>query len=261
MRPGREGGLEALLANSPSVPAVPWTRALPAGDAAVLLEFGTTIDPVTNAAVHRVFRALAADPPAGVTGLIPAYATLLVEFDPRLTTRARILAELAERPYGGDPPPPRRVVLPVLYGGEGGPDLEDVARRAGLSPDEVVRLHAGRDYRIYCVGFSPGFPLSGIVPEAIQVPRRASPRTRVPRGSVAIAGQQTGVYPADSPGGWHLLGRTPVPLFDLARTPPVPYQAGDLIRFRPVDAATYADLAARWAARELSWEDLVDGVD
>jgi inhibitor of KinA len=249
------------LDNAPSGSSVPWTRALPAGDGAVLLEFGTRIDPVTNAAVHRVFQAIEADPPAGVTGLIPAYATLLVEFDPRLTTRTELLAALAGRRYGGEPPAPRRVVLPVLYGGEAGPDLEEVARWAGVSPDEVVRLHADRDYRIYCIGFAPGFPLSGIVPEAIQVPRRASPRTRVPRGSVAIAGQQTGVYPAESPGGWHLLGKTPVPLFDLARTPPVPYRPGDLIRFRSVDAATYAELAARWAAGELSWEDLVDGVD
>lgn len=240
---------------------MPWTRALPAGDAAVLLEFGTTIDPETNAAVHRVFRTLAADPPAGVTGLIPAYATLLVEFDPTVTTRAQVLADLAGRRYTGGVEAGRRVVLPVLYGGEGGPDLEEVARAAGISPDEVVRLHAGQDYRVYAVGFSPGFPFLGIVPEAIQLPRRASPRTRVPKGSVAIAGRQTGVYPADSPGGWHLIGRTPVPLFELGRTPPVPYQVGDRVRFRPVDAATYAELAERWRSGQLSWEALVDGVD
>jgi len=206
-------------------------RVLPAGEAAILLEFGREIDIAVNMRVQRAARAFLTDPPPGVTGVIPAYTTVLVEFDP-LTTSAEDLADhlsrLEETP---EEAPPRRFLIPTRYGGEEGPDLQELSDRLGMSPEAVVKLHTSQDYRIFCLGFSPGFPLAGVLPDALVTPRRPSPRPRVPAGSVGLAGRQTGVYPSASPGGWQLIGRSPVPLFNLDRTPPVPYGPGDLLRF------------------------------
>jgi len=216
-----------------------------AGDAALRLSFGRGLDPAANGRALRWAEALQEDRPTGVWGIVPGHATLLLEFDPELTDVETVLAACAARarlPESGGMW--RTVVLPVLYGGEAGPDLSAVADRLGLAPEEVVARHAGRPYRIFCVGFAPGQPLAGPLEARLVVPRRESPRPRVEPGSVALAGWQTGVYPAPTPGGWHVIGRTPLKLFDAGRRPPVPYRPGDTLRFEPVDSATFARLAA-----------------
>jgi len=138
---------------------------------------------------------------------------------------------------------PRRFTLPVCYGGDFGPDLDDVARVCGLSVADVVELHCSRDYPVYCLGFSPGFPFLGGLDPALITPRLETPRVRVPAGSVGIAGNQTGVYPTATPGGWRLIGRCPTLLFDVTQVPPVPYRPGDVISFRPISRQTFDDLA------------------
>ena len=219
-----------------------WHEAFRAGDGAILLEFGQEIEPRINRLVHRVGAAVRSAAIPGVWGIVPAYTTLLVEYDPVTTNGDRVLSLLEELSIEDDSRNPKSFVLPVLYGGEAGPDLPVVAETLGLTPEEVIRQHTASPYLIYCLGFSPGFPLCGILPAALRLQRRASPRTVVPAGSVAIAGSQTGVYPTETPGGWHLLGKTPAQLFDLHREPPIFYQPGDSLWFRAVDSEEFAHL-------------------
>ena len=222
---------------------VPWRRVLPAGDSALLLEFGDAIDEGTSDGVQRLAARLQGKALSGVHGAIPGFATLLVEYDPMAWEADRLVSALRSLAAHPAPPPARRRhLIPVLYGGLHGEDLGEVAAALGMEQAEVVRLHAERDYRIYCLGFSPGFPLCGALPPELRLPRRATPRTRVPAGSVAIAGQQTGVYPLETAGGWHLIGRTPVPLFRWDGEEPVPYRPGDLLRFRPIGEEEFAAL-------------------
>ena len=213
---------------------------LPAGDSAAALEFGTEIDPAVNAAVHRWAAAIerASDEGAvdGVVETVPAYASLLIHFDPRLTDFERLrdavaaLApdEDAERSEVG-----RLVELPTAYGGADGPDLPFIAQNAGMSEAEVVEIHSSTDYLVYAMGFSPGFPYLGGLDPRLSAPRLASPRTLIPAGSVGIAETQTGVYPTASPGGWRLIGRTETPLFDPSANPPAAISPGDRVRFVP----------------------------
>lgn len=215
-------------------------RFLPAGDAAMVVEFGNALDPRLNAQVHALDAALRDAPPPGVRETLPTLRSLLVHYDPDATDFSTLadsvrplLPALGSRPVA----PGRRWRLPVCYGGRHGPDLDLVADRVGLSPDEVVRLHTGATYRAGMVGFLPGCAYLLGLPDALALPRRAAPRTRVPRGAVAIALTMSLVYPADSPGGWHLLGHCPVPMFDLARAPAHLIDAGDEIRFEAVGVA------------------------
>jgi KipI family sensor histidine kinase inhibitor len=212
-------------------------RVLPVGDAAVTLELGDVIDPTLNARVRTVDRALSERPFPGLRETVPAYRSLLVLFDPGLVAADEIadrLLGLAAR-EGLTAPEPARHSIPVAYGGEAGPDLDAVARHCGLAPHEVMSLHGSLEYTAYLVGFTPGFAYLGLLPEALDTPRRATPRVRVPAGAVAIAGHQTAVYPSASPGGWNLIGRTHVRCFDPAREPPVRIAAGDRVRFFAVD--------------------------
>jgi KipI family sensor histidine kinase inhibitor len=190
--------------------------------------------------VLALLRALDAAPPPGLRDLTPTFATILVQFDPLQTSAAAVaahvraaLATAAGRARGRG----RLVRIPVHYGGDDGPDLEPLARELGLAPAEVVRLHASAEYRVYFLGFVGGFPYLGGLPPALAAPRLPNPRTRVPAGSVGIAGQQTGIYPVASPGGWRLIGRTPATLFDPAADPPTLLRAGDRVRFVPSDLA------------------------
>jgi KipI family sensor histidine kinase inhibitor len=168
---------------------------------------------------------------------VPAYASVLVPFDPEVTSeaaaRATIRSALRRATEGPAAAPGPLVEIPVRYGGPHGPDLAEVAKRTGRSEADVVALHAGPEYRVYLVGFVPGFPYLGILPAELDLPRRATPRVRVPAGSVAIAGRQTGVYPFATPGGWHLLGRTATPIWDVRRDPPALLAPGDRVRFVP----------------------------
>lgn len=187
----------------------PSPRFLSAGDAALVVEFGDAVDPAINRRVmHLGEAARAADLP-GLVDLVPTLRSLMVHYDPTVTTRRAIegrLRELVTEPAGSRAAG-RLWEFPVLYGGEAGPDLDDVARRTGLTPDRVIELHAGTEYEAFMMGFMPGLAYLGIIPPELELPRRSEPRVRVPMGSVAIATNLTNVYSLESPGGWHLLGR------------------------------------------------------
>lgn len=231
-------------------------------DHSLCLVLGEGIDTVTLERVRRVFLALQAADLQGVTNLHPAYASLLVSFDPRRTDRRTLAAavtESLERAERLELPPSRLVEIPVTYGGAHGPDLEAVARHSGLPAEEVVGRHSRADYLVHFLGFSPGFAYLGGLPPELATPRLATPRPRVPAGSVAIGGAQTGVYPQASPGGWHLIGRTPLILFDPSRTPPTRLELGDRVKLHPLAAgieveasAPPAEVAAACGARPLA---------
>lgn len=180
-------------------------------------------------------------------GAVPGLSSLLVEFDPLAVEIAaverQLLTALGSLPSVA-PTPGRHRTIPVAYGGDFGPDLEDVAKLTGRPPDEVVRLHAASELRVLFDGFAPGFAYLGDLPDELRVPRLTTPRTRTPRGSVAIADAMSGVYPADLPGGWRIIGRTPVELFDARRDPPAYLVPGDTVRFEPIPAADWDRYAA-----------------
>lgn len=213
-----------------------WPRLQPAGDSALLVTFSRAIDLAANREAHALARALTASQLPGFIEAVPGYSTVLVHYD-LLTlsypeVEAWVHAKLAEASrLSGQP---RRVEIPVRYGGEDGPDLDFVAAHNHITPAEVIRRHAERDYPVYMMGFTPGFPYLGGLDPAIAAPRLATPRSRVPGGSVGIAGEQTGVYPLDSPGGWRIIGRTPLRLFDPQHEPPFLLEPGDLVRFVPL---------------------------
>lgn len=220
-------------------------RLLPLGDRALLIHLGDGIDQATHRRVRAVCQRLEQRPIPGVVDWVPAFASVAVHYDPAAVpggdgpgTPYQRLAERVEATLRGAAPdalpPPRVVEIPVCYGGEMGPDLEEVGRHHGLAAEEVVRIHAGGDYRVYMLGFAPGFAYLGGLDERIVTPRRPTPRTRVPAGSVGIGGRQTGVYPLPSPGGWHLIGRTPLRLFSTDAEPPALLHAGDRVRFRAI---------------------------
>lgn len=222
---------------------------------ALLLRFGDTIDVTVNARVHAIAERIRARLP-GVE-CVPAYASLLLRFDPSAWSdetsatpieRVRGAVDALLENINAADPEPRLVEIPVLYGDDAGPDLVAVAAHAGLSVDEIVARHAAVTYRVAMLGFAPGFPyLLGLDP-ALAMPRRDDPRLKVPAGSVAIGGQQTGIYPQALPGGWHLIGRTPLRLFDPHGASPSLLRPGDSVRFQPIDAATFQRLAAAQGA-------------
>ena len=212
-----------------------------------------TLGDAIDERIHRVIRAasrrIRSDPPPGFIDLVPAFVSIVVHYDPVVaagdgTTRPyeQVATFLRDRLVGLDVDmldAPRLVEIPVCYGGELGPDLDDVANIHGLAPEEVVRLHSDAEYLVYMIGFMPGFAYLGGLPERIATPRRKTPRTAVPAGTVGIGGRQTGVYPLVSPGGWNLIGRTPLKIFDIARDEPTLLLAGDRVRFRPMTRAEF----------------------
>ena len=215
------------------------------GDRGLLVELGRGIDPAVNRRVKQLHRIIARERPHGVVETVPAYASLLVVFDPLQASPEalkRQIIGLCDFDDAG-PSEDRTVVeIPVVYGGEAGPDLDAVAAHHGLSREAVIGLHTGTVYRVYMIGFTPGFPYMGELPEALDTPRRDTPRTHIPKGSVAIAQRQTGIYPAVSPGGWQIIGRTPVALFDPRQETPSFLTMGDAVRFTPITA----EEAAQW---------------
>ncbi len=211
---------------------------LPVGDSAVTAELGEGIDPVVNARVRALDRSLAESPFPGLREAVPTHRALLVLYDPRRLGFADVRALLLERAAAA-PGPARPGVLRTIatrYGGEDGPDLAEVARARGLSEAEAIALHSSAEYTAFMLGFTPGFAYLGLLPPALETPRKATPRVRVPAGSVAIAGRQTAIYPVASPGGWSLLGRTSLRLFDPGVDPPALILPGDRVRFHPVRA-------------------------
>jgi len=219
----------------------------PLGDAGLLLTFGDTLAASVNQAVHRYADRVRRSGLPGLLEVVPAYTALAVHFDPGLWDWRRLGAALADLPEAPEDAGAARVVtLPVCYGGAFGPDLEVVASHCALSPDEVVARHCGATYRVFLLGFTPGFPYLGGLDPALATPRRATPRTLVPRGAVGIAGLQTGVYPLESPGGWQLIGRTPLALFDPLRPEPCLLRPGDTLRFEAIGAPRFQELALSW---------------
>lgn len=222
-------------------------RFLPCGDSAVTVEFGNRIDDQLNGAVHAFASAVEALGHPAIREVVPTYRSATVHYLPHLLEYAalvQLLRPLTET-QGGAGPFGAPVEIPVLHGGPWGPDLEEVAAHCGMTPEQVIAAHSAPCYRIYMLGFTPGFPYLGGMDPRLATPRRKEPRIRIPAGSVGIAGSQTGVYPIESPGGWQLIGRTPLRLFDLGSDPPILLQAGRSIRFVPIDEPTYHRLERR----------------
>lgn len=215
----------------------------PAGDSALLVTFSERINPVVNHQAHALAYAIrqaqSNQPLAGLGEAVPGYVTLLVHYDPGLLDYETVEMYVRRNLSTTNAPAliPRRVEVPVVYGGEEGPDLAFVADHCGLSEADVVGVHSGRDYPVYLMGFTPGFPYLGGMDPTIAVPRLSTPRKRVPGGSVGIAGEQTGIYPLDSPGGWQIIGRTRMVLFNPDRESPFLLAPGDLVRFVPVSGS------------------------
>jgi inhibitor of KinA len=227
----------------------------PLGDCALVVTLGGEPDPVTLQRVRALAGALHRARIPGLIDVVPAYATVAVYYDPvktvgpeagpfermsaavlRCAAAARVSARRLPRKALSD----RLVEIPVCYGGPFGPDLEEVAQLAKLTPAQVISRHSQVEYTVLAIGFSPGFPYLGGLPDRLRTPRRATPRQFVPMGSVAIGGDQTGVYPVSTPGGWNLIGRTPSLLFRAEETPPALLNMGDRVKFRPISAEDFA---------------------
>ncbi|PWC81815.1 allophanate hydrolase [Azospirillum sp. TSH100] len=220
------------------------------GDTAFNVEFGETIDRVTNTRVMALHARLKAAPPLGLVETVPTFRSLLVVYDPVATSRRETQAAVESALAGSDAAPSegRLWRLPVCYDPDLGPDLAELADTLGLTADRVAELHRSTEYFVYMLGFMPGFGYMGDLPAELERPRRSEPRVRVPAGSVAVAGRLTTVYPWESPGGWHLIGRCPVPLYDGGRPDPVLLAAGDRVRFEAVDRAAFDGIAEALAA-------------
>jgi len=224
----------------------PPTRFRISGDRALIAVYGEGIDPAVNERVRRLAALVDKLRHPAIEAVVPSYCTLALHYDPleiAYSELADLLLDLERQLATAVIPEPALVEIPVCYGGEFGPDLDFVAAHNHLDPEEVIRLHSAAAYRIYAIGFAPGFCYLGGLDPRLHTPRLATPRLRVAAGSVGIAGSQTGVYPLASPGGWQLIGRTPLRLFAPDREPPMPYRPGDTLRFRPISAADFARLA------------------
>jgi inhibitor of KinA len=239
-------------------------RLLALADRAIVVELGDEISRPMLARVSALDAVLRAELERGgfegVVETVPSYRSIAIVYDPLRTTRAalerRIAPLLGTGIEAAAAPPTRTWTLPVLYGGAAGPDLAGVAAARGLSAAEVIALHARTTYDVYVLGFLPGFAYLGELAPELRLPRRAEPRTRVAAGSVAIAGAQTAVYPCESPGGWHVIGRCPVPLFDARRARPALLAPADRVRFDPVSAERLRDIESSLAAGRLHPEEL-----
>jgi KipI family sensor histidine kinase inhibitor len=219
-----------------------------ASDQALLVYLGEEIGLPTHKHVVRLLRLLQHEPLPWIRNVQPAYCSLLVSFDACLVNHADVESTLRKYEQRAEKiklPKSRRVEIPVCYGGEYGPDLGNVAAAHGLSAERVIELHASQIYHAYFLGFAPGFAYLGDLPAALATPRLANPRKKVPAGSVGIAGRQTAVYPFATPGGWNLLGRTPVAIFRVDREPMGILNVGDEVQFRPITREEFADLEKR----------------
>lgn len=220
---------------------------VPLSEQGLIVEFGSTIDLQTNQLVVAFAAAVERAAIPGVMEVVPTYHSTTIYFDLLLTDATMVTAQLGLLLETSSPAIARARIthrIPVCYGGESGPDLIDVAERTGLTPSEVITLHTSVMYHVYMLGFAPGFPYLGMVPDRIVVPRLSTPRKEVAAGSVGIAGNQTGIYPQACPGGWRIIGRTPVHLFDLSRPEPFLLNAGDQVRFVPIDREEYRNLSS-----------------
>lgn len=231
-------------------------RFLPAGDAGLTVELGNVVAPELNAEVLRLDATIAAAAIDGIIAVVPTYRSLLVQYDPAVIDHDTLVARLsaldwhrATADIAG-----RRLIVPVAYGGEHGIDLDEIARRHDITTEEAIRLHSGGDYRVYMIGFAPGFAYLGGLPEKLHTPRRPDPRPRTPAGTVSIGGMQAAIASLAFPSGWHLLGRTPLRGFDPRRDDPFLFRAGDRIRFTRITHAEFDRLDALAEAGTLGAE-------
>ena len=223
-------------------------RLSPLGDHALVVTFGDEVDPATNLEVrnfeHRVFEMT----PEGWIESVPAFTTVTLLYDPLRTSYERLASALEplldEPPMESEASEHRTIDIPVHYGGEFGPDLGFVAAHNGLDEKDVVDIHSATEYLVYMIGFAPGFPYLGGMSPRIAAPRRDAPRSSIPAGSVCIAGRQTGVYPFESPGGWQLIGRTPLRMFRPEDERPSLLEAGDRVRFKPIERTEFDSMVA-----------------
>ena len=234
----------------------PRVKLLSHGDTALAVEFGERIDRAVSEQVLALHDHLAQAPPPGVVELVPTFRSLMVHYDPLRTSRAQLSQVLERTLQGleGARPAARRWSIPVCYDAAYGLDLHEVASRTGLAPADVVACHCAVVYHVYMIGFTPGYPYMGDLPAQLALPRREDPRTQVPAGSVAIATTMTAVYTLPSPGGWHILGRTPVPLWNRRRSPPSLLAPGDKVRFVPIGMDEYERIARQAEAGDLALE-------
>ncbi|MDR1906019.1 MAG: 5-oxoprolinase subunit PxpB [Clostridiales bacterium] len=217
-------------------------RFFTAGDTALVMEFGNEINDALNANVKSVYDGLIQKPIDGVREAVPTFRSLLVYYRPEkisFESLQKKLADLSVNAVSSVNKSKRVIHIPVAYGGEYGEDMARVSEHTGLSEKEIISIHSGKDYLIYMLGFLPGFPYLGGMDRRLITPRLKNPRTRIPEGSVGIGGEQTGIYPLASPGGWQLIGRTPVKPYDADRKNPFIYNAGEYIRFFPISADEY----------------------
>lgn len=224
---------------------MPRPRFLPCGDSALTVEFGSSIDPSLNGQVLALDALLRENPPAGLIETVPTYRSLTLQFDPTVMDYDALTRWLEEatRDLPSHDAAGTRWRVPVVYGGDYGIDLEDVAERHGLTASQLIEIHSSAIYRIYMIGFLPGFAYLGGLDPRIATSRRTQPRLKVPSGSIMIGGEQAGIVPMEMPSGWHLLGRTPVLSYAPERDPAFLFAAGDEIVFEPIDAS-------RWDALE-----------
>lgn len=209
-------------------------RLLPVGDSALAVEFGSEIDPSVNQQVHVLAALLTTQAPVGLIEVVPTYRSLLIRYDPLRVVYSEVVAWVETHLPKLEALPPtqtRLVEVPTVYGGEAGPDLAFVAQHCGLTLDEVISIHSRTEYIVYMMGFTPGYPYMGKLDARLNTPRLETPRKHVPAGSVGIAGLQTGIYPLDSPGGWRIIGRTSMTLFDPTSDTPFLFAPGDRVRF------------------------------
>ena len=231
----------------------PQARFLPGGDTALVVEFGDRVDQHLSGLVLALAQRLRAAAIPGVVETVPTFRSLMVHYDPLRLRQAELKRRLAPLLDGLEAAESagRRWRIPACYDESLGLDLGDVAGRTGLSVGEVVARHSATTFHVYMMGFLPGLPYLGGLPPEFALPRRENPRIKVPSGAIAVAMAMTVIYPLESPGGWHILARTPAPLWDMRRTPPAPLAAGDKVVFEPVSLGDYAALLARAAAGDL----------
>ena len=218
---------------------------LTAGDRALVIEFGDTIEEQINSKIRSLTLAMEREGIIGIIETIPTYRSLMVIYEPMIIELEELIDKVKFIQTKMDEmklPEARVIEIPTLYGGEYGPDIEFVAEHNKISLEEVIKIHTSRSYLIYMIGFTPGFPYLGGMNDKIAAPRLQTPRTKIPVGSVGIAGNQTGIYPIESPGGWQLIGRTPVKLYDPYRKEPVLLNAGDYIKFVQIDENEYKNI-------------------
>ena len=222
-----------------------------AGDSSVIVEFGNDISPEINSRIRTFNIALEESHIPGISEMVPTYRSLMVHYDPgviRYDGLVKELKSLLGQLSSIQIPPSDVLEIPVLYGGEAGPDLDFVAEHNHKTPEEVIQIHTSTEYLIYMLGFTPGFTYLGGMSDEIAAPRLKQPRVKIPAGSVGIAGSQTGVYPIDSPGGWQLIGKTPVRMYDPDRAEPILPKAGEYIKFYSITQAEFDAITAQEAA-------------